>query len=48
MERLCPFDLEIIAHHWKPKTKNEKGYKNLFGLSIKKKTGGSWRKITEN
>ena len=34
--RLVPFDLEMIAHDWQPTIKNEKEYKNLSGLLIKK------------
>ena len=36
IERLFPFDLEMIAHDWQPTIKNEKEYKNLSGLLIKK------------
>ena len=35
IERLFPFDLEMIAHDWQPTIKNEKEYKNLSGLLIK-------------
>ena len=59
IERLLPFDLEMIAHDWKSKIKNEKEYKNLSGLLIKNCTRlllglantqriFSWRKIAEN
>ena len=59
IERLFPFDLEMIAHDWKPTIKNEKEYKNLSGLLIKNCTRlllglantqriFSWRKIAEN
>ena len=59
IERLVPFDLEMIAHDWQPTIKNEKEYKNLSGLLIKNCTRlllalantqriFSWRKIAEN